>query len=242
VVSYDDYRSAHVLSNESDPADNQDHVMLNMQFDQRVVIDTNQAHWEPSPRSGVWRKPLAREEAERGHATSIVRYDPGASFPTHDHPLGEEILVLEGTFSDEYGDFRAGTYVRNPPGSTHAPFSADGCVLMVKLHQFLPGDTAQVRINTAQGAWLPGKGNLQVMPLHDFESERVALEKWPAGERFQPCRHVGGEEILVLSGEFKDEHGSYPPGTWVRSPHMSRHAPYVEKDTVIWIKVGHLPG
>jgi len=215
--------------------------MLNMQFDHRVVINTNQVHWQPSPRMGVWRKPLAREEAERGHATSIVRYEPGASFPTHDHPLGEEILVLEGTFSDEHGDFGAGTYIRNPPGSSHAPFSADGCVLMVKLHQFLPGDTAQVRIDTARSIWLPGQGKLQVMPLHEFEGEHVALEKWPAGEHFQLHRHVGGEEILVLSGELKDEHGSYPAGSWLRSPHMSQHTPYVDKDTIIWVKVGHLP-
>ena len=54
---------------------------------------------------GVCRKPLACEEAERGHATSIVRYDPGASFSEHGHPLGEEILVLEGTFSDQTGDY-----------------------------------------------------------------------------------------------------------------------------------------
>lgn len=77
--------------------------MLNMQFDRPVVIDTNKVDWQQSPRPGVWRKLLAREEAERGHATSIVRYDPGAAFATHGHPLGEEILVLAGTFSDEHG-------------------------------------------------------------------------------------------------------------------------------------------
>ena len=103
-------------------------MMLNMEFEQRVVVNTNDTAWQPSPASGVWRKPLAREEAERGHATSIVRYDPGASFSRHGHPLGEEILVLEGIFSDEHGDFGAGTYFRNPPGSSHAPFSKAGCV------------------------------------------------------------------------------------------------------------------
>ena len=67
--------------------------MLNMDFTERVVINTHDKNWVASPLAGVWRKPLAREEAERGHATSIVRYDPGASFSAHDHPLGEEILV-----------------------------------------------------------------------------------------------------------------------------------------------------
>ncbi|HKJ22771.1 MAG TPA: cupin domain-containing protein [Gammaproteobacteria bacterium] len=215
--------------------------MLNMQLDQRVVVDTTARPWQPGPAGGVLRKPLEREEAERGRATSIVRYEPGAVFSAHEHPLGEEILVLEGVFSDEHGDFGAGTYLRNPPGSRHAPFSETGCVLLVKLHQFLPEDREQVRIDTARGEWLPGQGNLQVMPLHGFEGEHVALVKWPPGERFQPHRHFGGEEIFVLSGEFRDEHGRYPKGTWLRNPHMSEHHPYVEEETVIWVKVGHLP-
>ena len=84
--------------------------MLNMDFSQKVVIQTGEKEWIPSPAGGVLRKPLAREEAERGHATSIVRYEPGASFNRHEHPLGEEILVLEGVFSDETGDYGKGTY------------------------------------------------------------------------------------------------------------------------------------
>jgi len=215
-------------------------MMLNMQFEQRVVINTNDTAWQPSPASGVWRKPLAREEAERGHATSIVRYAPGASFARHGHPLGEEILVLEGTFSDEYGDFGAGTYFRNPPGSGHAPFSKAGCVLLVKLHQFLPDDRAQVSIDTSRARWLPRRGNVKVIPLHEFAGERVALAKWPAGERSQSHAHSGGAEIFVLSGELKDEHGTYPRGTWLRSPPMSEHCPYVDQETFIWVKTGHL--
>jgi anti-sigma factor ChrR (cupin superfamily) len=83
---------------------------------------------------------------------------------------------------------------------------------------------------------------LLVLSLHQHGSEQVALVRWPAGERFQPHSHFGGEEIYVISGELKDEHGSYPRGTWIRSPHMSRHHPYTDQDTLIWVKVGHLPG
>ncbi|MFL0798397.1 MAG: cupin domain-containing protein [Cellvibrionaceae bacterium] len=211
-----------------------------MNFQEQVLQETAEMPWVKSPMPGVWRKPLAREEAEQGHATSIVKYEAGAKFSEHGHPLGEEILVLEGTFSDETGDYPAGTYFRNPPGFTHSPFSEEGCIIFVKLHQFQPGDTERVVINTKTEPWLQGQGNLQVMPLHQFEGESVALVKWPAGERFLPHRHFGGEEILVLEGEFKDEHGSYPKGTWSRSPHMSEHYPFVEEETVIWVKVGHL--
>lgn len=214
--------------------------MLNMKFDQRVVIDTHRQDWVASPSAGVWRKPLAREEAERGHATSIVRYDPGASFSRHDHPLGEEILVLEGTFSDESGDYQAGTYFRNPEGFLHAPFSEEGCEILVKLHQFQADDHCHVCLDTLQAQWRPGSGNLEVLPLHEFHSESVALVRWPSGEQFQPHVHGGGEEIYVISGELIDEQGRYPAGTWIRNPPGSRHDPRVEEDTLIWVKTGHL--
>ncbi len=214
--------------------------MINMNFERRVVIDTNVEEWLASPLSGVWRKPLAREDAERGHATSLVRYDAGASFSFHEHPLGEEILVLSGTFSDETGDYPAGSYFRNPEGFSHAPFSTYGCVLLVKLHQFKPGDDQHICIDTNSAQWSPGIGGLQIMPLHSFEGESTALVRWPAGEKFQPHRHWGGEEIYVIKGEFIDEHGRYPQGSWIRSPHLSLHAPYVEQETIILVKTGHL--
>lgn len=214
--------------------------MLNMDFTQSVVINTQQQEWIASPKPGVWRKPLAREEAEQGHATSLVRYDPGSSFSAHGHPKGEEIFVLEGVFSDEHGDFPAGTYFRNPPGSSHSPYSKKGCTLFVKLHQFAPGDTEQITLDSNSTPWLPGQGNLQVMPLHDFETEHTALVKWPKGEQFVFHRHVGGEEIYVISGVLADEHGEYPAGTWLRNPHMSTHTPFAIEETLILVKVGHL--
>ncbi|ELA7315388.1 cupin domain-containing protein [Vibrio alginolyticus] len=215
--------------------------MLNMDFSKRIVIDTAQQEWTASPSKGVWRKPLEREAKESGHTTSVVKYEPNSQFSTHPHPQGEEILVLEGVFSDEYGDYPAGTYLRNPPGSQHAPFSEEGCVILVKLNQFESEDLETVRINTNQASWQSGVGGLQVMPLHNFEHEHVALVKWPKGEKFQPHRHFGGEEIFVLSGEFRDELGTYPALSWIRSPHMSEHFPFVEQETIIWVKTGHLP-
>ncbi len=214
--------------------------MLNMQFDQSVVINTGEMEWEASPMPGVWRKPLAREAAEHGHTTSVVRFDAGSSFSPHLHPRGEEILVLEGVFSDEHGDYPVGSYIRNPPGSKHSPRSEPGCKLLVKLDQFDPADDAGMCIDTHSGNWLPGEGRLKVMPLSNFGTEMVALYQWPAGAHSEPHPHFGGEEVFVLSGEMLDEYGRYPAGTWVRNPHNSEHCPYVEEETVIWIKTGHM--
>lgn len=190
--------------------------------------------------AGVWRKPLAREAAEHGHTTSLVRYDAGSRFSAHVHPLGEEILVLEGVFSDENGDYPPGSYLRSPPGSRHSPFSEEGCVLLVKLDQFDPGDDLSLCVDSRRGDWLPGEDDLQVMPLHYFDTEMVALYKWPANGRFPAQQHFGGEEFYVLSGVLQDEFGAYPAGTWVRNPHNSEHSRFSEEDTVTWIKTGHL--
>lgn len=214
--------------------------MLNMNFDERIVIETHQKPWIASPHAGVWRKPLAREDAEKGHATSLVKFEAGASFSEHDHPLGEEIFVLSGTFSDQSGNYQAGCYFRNPEGFIHSPYSKEGCVLLVKLHQFKPGDNEHVVIQTDKTQWSQGIGGLEVMSLHSYQGESTALVKWPKGERFQAHRHFGGEEIFVIKGEFIDEHGRYPQGTWLRNPHLSEHFPYVEEETIILVKVGHI--
>lgn len=213
---------------------------LNMDFSQKVVVQTESMDWLGSRADNVLRKPLEREFAESGRATSIVQFFPGAHFPAHRHNLGEEIFVLEGVFSDENGDYPAGTYLRNPPGSTHSPHSKQGCVIFVKLEQFSPQDTEKVVFDTNQASMQPGIGNLEVLSLHSFQTEHTALVYWPAGEQFQPHRHWGGEEILVIKGEFIDEHGRYPKGTWIRSPHLSLHNPYVEEGTLIYVKTGHL--
>ena len=215
--------------------------VLNLDFERPLVIETEPMAWIASPAEQVWRKPLERAAAESGLATSIVRFGAGASFPSHPHPLGEEIYVLEGIFSDQQGDYPAGSYLRNPPGSSHAPYTHEGCTLFVKLDQFDPRDSERVVATEAQRQWLPGQGNLRVCPLHEFEGQHTALVHWPANEVFQPHRHWGGEEILVLSGTFIDEQGRYPRGTWMRSPHLSRHHPFVEEETLILVKTGHLP-
>ena len=213
---------------------------INMDISQAIVIDTTKAKWVESKSNKVLRKPLEREKAEAGHVTSIVQYLPQSKFDAHTHPKGEEIYVIEGIFSDEHGDYPAGSYLRNPPGTSHSPFSKEGCTILVKLDQFQEGDFKQIALNTTKQKWLPGHGELKVMPLHSFKTEGTALVRWPAGERFLPHSHFGGEEIYVISGVFKDENGEYPKGTWIRSPHLSTHHPWVDEETIILVKTGHL--
>jgi len=213
--------------------------LLNMDFSNFVVMDTTRMDWIPSPKAGVWRKPLAREEAERGHATSIVKYDAGASFNSHNHPLGEEILVLEGIFSDETGDFHAGTYFRNPKGFVHAPFSTQGCTILVKLHQMNAEDKQRKAIETDKTLWHEENGR-RILELHSFQDEKVELLE--TSEAFQSAllRNEKGKEIYVIKGGYSDVYGSYTSGNWIRLPPDSQHAPLIQANSLLWIKQGHL--
>ena len=137
------------------------------------------------------------DEAERGHATSIVRYDPGARFSSHEHPGGEEILVLDGIFSDETGDFSAGTYFRNPLGFRHTPFSSDGCLILVKLHQFQPDDDKRIAIKTGEGQWHDVQHGVRYQLLH----EHMTLLHLPASAPGIAHPHPGGERPPAGAGK-----------------------------------------
>lgn len=218
-------------------------MRINADFRQRVVIRPDEYRWIPSPAAGVERMMLDRIGKESGHATSLVRYLPGSEFPTHVHSGGEEILVLEGEFSDEHGSYPAGSYIRNPIGTKHRPqIGSDGATIYVKLHQFDKRDQQPVNIATRSQPWQPGLvTGLSVMPLHEFDVEHIALVNWAPFTEFQPHGHYGGEEIFVISGTFYDEHGNYPTGSWLRNPHMSRHLPFTRDDgALIYVKTGHL--
>lgn len=213
-------------------------IPYHMDRKERLVIETEALSWISSPNPQIRRKPLEREKEENGQVTSIVEYAPNSKFPAHIHPLGEEIFVLEGEFADENGKYPAGSYLRNPPGSSHSPFSETGCKLFVKLNQFLEKDSKTVNLDTSNMELVPGHGSLKVLPLHEFEGTSTALVLWPEGEKFQPHKHWGGEEILVLEGVFQDEFGNYPKHTWLRNPHLSTHNPFSEQGCFILVKVG----
>jgi len=217
-------------------------MRLNDDMSQREVLHTATMPWVASPVAGVERRMLDRVGAEVARATSIVRYAPDSRFSAHVHGGGEEFLVLEGVFSDEHGDFPAGSYLRNPPGTAHAPRSAPGCTIFVKLWQFAAGDTEPVHIDSHAAAWQPGPvAGVTVLPLHTHGGITTVLERWAAGTRAPAHTHPGGEEILVLEGSLHDDDGDYPTLTWLRNPRGSRHAPRAgPQGALTFQKTGHI--
>ncbi|RZI81445.1 MAG: cupin [Rubrivivax sp.] len=208
---------------------------------QRAVVDSNAVGWVDSPCEGVQRRRMESSEDGSGRVSAVVRYDAGSQFHAHSHEHGEEILVLSGIFCDEHGEYPEGTYVRNPPGFRHAPFSKVGCTIFVKLQQMSAHDRHRVVTDTHKANWFDGQvKGLSVLPLHHHGEEGVALVHWQPGTRFHRHVHPGGEEIFVIEGTFEDDLGSYPKGTWLRNPAGSVHQPFSRNGCLIYVKTGHL--
>jgi anti-sigma factor ChrR (cupin superfamily) len=219
-------------------------TVLRADFARREVVLPGDEAWQPSPMAGAEHHVLDRIGEGIARETSIVRYAAGARFgwpPAHGGC--EEFLVLAGSFHDDAGDYPERTYVRDPIGPARVSWAGpDGAVLFLKRHQFTAGDTRRVVIDTRASRWYQGLvPGLTVLPLHEHGPEHVALVRWGPSTRFRPHHHWGGEEILVLEGVFEDEHGTYPNGSWLRSPHLSQHNPFTGPDgALIYVKTGHL--
>lgn len=215
-------------------------MLVNADFSRRVSVTPDQYQWVTSPQGGVERVMLDRIGAEQARATSIVRYAPGSHFPPHRHPGGEEILVLSGTFSDEDGDYPPGWYLRNPPGSSHQPFSHEGAIIFVKLWQMPPEDDSQVRIDTRDSRNWHSQHGREVCPLFSDGTERVSLQRL-APDDVLIDETPGGAELLVLAGKLVVEGQCYPQDSWIRLPVGDQPRIVAgAQGTTFYLKSGHL--
>jgi anti-sigma factor ChrR (cupin superfamily) len=217
-------------------------MQLNADLKKNVIVRSHEIDWLQSPASGVDRRLLDRDECDQvERATTIVRFKAGSSFSPHTHPGGEEFIVLEGVFSDETGDYPAGSYVRNPPGSRHRPYSDPGCTIFVKLWQMAPDDQVPVRINTHDHSlWTRLNHGHASIPLHDSHYESVRLHRWKKGLEIPTQTFEDGVEYLVLEGGFTDEYGTHRQGGWLRLAPDSQQTITVQNDTLVYCKTGHL--
>lgn len=70
-------------------------------------------------------------DGQQGPAAALLKYEPGATVPHHTHTGYEHIIVLSGAQQDYQGNHTAGTLVINPPESSHAVASAEGCIVLI---------------------------------------------------------------------------------------------------------------
>lgn len=105
------------------------------------VRHTNQMEWQPLLEDGVQTagihiKSLRHDSSSSRSPTIQLKFEPGASYPYHNHPSGEEIFVLEGEVTVGEITLRAGDYLYTPPGFKHRVSSERGCIL----HLVIPAE------------------------------------------------------------------------------------------------------
>ncbi len=216
-------------------------MRLNADLSVPAMVDSESLEWSASPMPGVERRMLEREGDEVARATSLVRYAHGSAFSPHTHGAGEEFLVLEGVFSDETGDFPAGFYVRNPPGSRHTPSSAPGAVILVKLRQMPPEETLPVRLDTRAAAlWRSGATGLDSAVLFEAPWERVDLLRFAPGAANLRDVWPRGVEFFVVEGKLTVDGSPRRAGSWLRYPPGSTVSIAAESGALVYRKSGHL--
>ena len=216
---------------------------LNSDFSKRVVVHSSQTDWHASPMPGVDRRMLDRIGDEVARATTIVRYAPDSHFSAHTHTGGEEFIVLDGVFQDEHGDFPVGTYVRNPPTTSHTPGSDEGCTIFVKLWQFDMEDRRAVTVdmNSVELVADASRSGVSRAVLFHDDREEVRIEKWNAGTRVK-MDLAGGAEVLVLEGTAVEGDDQLDKHDWIRLPvGATLDAKTGPNGARVWMKLGHLP-
>ena len=94
-----------------------------------VRLDTRQAEWLPGPLAGLSVLPLHQYGSEQ---VELLKMAAGTRFDQSLYPLGVELYVLSGAFSDAHGSYPAGTWLRNPAGLESSSCSEAGCVMYLK--------------------------------------------------------------------------------------------------------------
>lgn len=193
-------------------------MRINDDLSKPVIVHAARLDWVPSPAAGVDRRMLYRVGGEVARATTIVRYAPGSAFPRHAHTGGEEILVLDGTFQDEHGDYPAGCYFRNPPGTSHVPAAKDGCTIFVRLWQYREGDRTQIVRQPGEGEKvMPREGANAATMLFDDGHEQVFLEDWQPGATVI-VPNARGLEFIVIAGGLAMNGEVLESQSWGRLP------------------------
>lgn len=215
---------------------------VNDDFSKRVLLHGDSIPWEASPMPGVDRRRLDRVDADHDRVTTIVRYAPGSQFSPHVHGGGEEFIVLEGVFEDDYGQWPEGSYIRNPPQSKHTPGSKPGCIIFVKLWQFDPEDRTFVHANRHKLGKVADRNRdgAMVSPLYEDPRESVQFEQW------QPKHTIsidasGGAEIFVLEGSCSESGDELKKHSWLRSPvGTTLSITPGPEGTTAWVKTNHM--
>lgn len=92
-------------------------------------IRAGEMEWKPTRFDKVSMKVLY-EDKEKGELTCMIKLDPGAYIPFHQHPELEQAYMLAGSMEDHDGVARAGDFIWRKAGSRHDNTSKEGAIIL----------------------------------------------------------------------------------------------------------------
>lgn len=184
----------------------------------QLVLTCNQEWKTTAQAPGVHRQMIERLGGEVARCTTIVRFDPNQAFPPHTHSGGEEFFVLDGVWSDGYGDFPKYSYIRNYIGSSHQPHVKEaGVRIMVKLRQMSEEEKEPEHRRwdaayycTLGGAVTEGWEQIEASsPKHDATDTYAPTRSVPACDRSHPYGSTGRGDASGGTHAKVGMHGSF---------------------------------
>lgn len=99
------------------------------------IVRNSQKEWQPLIEKGVHYPgisviPLRYDEAKQRSTTILLKFEPGATYPYHNHPGGEEIFVLSGETILENVILSEGDYLYTPVNFKHSVTTKTGCTML----------------------------------------------------------------------------------------------------------------
>lgn len=86
---------------------------------------------EEKMKEGIYRKQIMRDDS-KNIQIDIIKLVPDAESPFHEHKDKEWVYILEGSMSDETGEYIAGDFIVNKKGSKHiVKVGSEGCEVLV---------------------------------------------------------------------------------------------------------------
>jgi quercetin dioxygenase-like cupin family protein len=105
---------------------------------QNQLVKTSEIEWKPLPEedvTGIYVKSLLFDSDTKRSPTILLKFEPGAAYPLHNHPGGEEIFVLEGDIKLGKDELLAGDYLFTAKNNKHRVSTTKGCVVLLKAPQ-----------------------------------------------------------------------------------------------------------
>jgi len=99
------------------------------------IVRNNKKEWQPLIEKGIHYEGISVislhfDEEKQRSTTILLKFEPGATYPYHNHPAGEEIYVLSGEAILEHATLLQGDYLYTPPNYKHAVTTTTGCTML----------------------------------------------------------------------------------------------------------------